>query len=52
MVFMCCLSYYLGCGTLFAYTICHEEYEKYKKINKYKYSIEVIIKEILHTLKI
>ena len=26
-----CLSYYLGCGTLFIGTICHEEYEKYKK---------------------
>ena len=27
-----CLSYYLGCGTLFACTICHEKYEEYKKI--------------------
>ncbi len=29
-----CLSYYLGCGTLFAGTICYEEYEKYRKIKK------------------
>ena len=29
-----CLSYYLGCSTLFAGTICHEEYEKYRKIKK------------------
>lgn len=32
-----CLSYYLGCGTLFAGTICYEEYISYKKIkNEYQ----------------
>ena len=29
-----CLSYYLGCGTLFAGTICYEEYIAYKKIKE------------------
>ena len=35
MVFMyICLSYYLGCGTLFVCKICEEEYEKIQKIKK------------------
>jgi hypothetical protein len=33
----CCLSYYLGCGSLFIGTICYEEYKSYKKIkNEYQ----------------
>ncbi len=30
----CILTYYLGCGTLFIGTMCHEKYQKYQKIKK------------------
>tara|TARA_B100001027_G_C16260061_1_gene328935 strand:+ start:1812 stop:2072 length:261 start_codon:yes stop_codon:yes gene_type:complete len=30
----CILTYYLGCGTLFIGTICHEKYHEYQKIKK------------------
>jgi hypothetical protein len=29
-----CLSYYLGCGSIFAGTICYEEYLEYQKIKR------------------
>ena len=30
----CILTYYLGCGTLFIGTMCHEKYQEYQKIKK------------------